>query len=116
MKVSEGQKLKVFELKCLSSMASVPMLNRIRNEVVGQTISVEVDLATGAERNALRWFGHVERMENERMPKKVMDSRVNGGKAKRSLRLRWMDEVRRGLQDRCMCVRQANERTRDRNE
>ena len=39
MKVTERQKLNVFEMKCLRSMTGVPWLDRIRNEVVrGRTV------------------------------------------------------------------------------
>ena len=34
MKVTERQKLNVFEMKCLRSMTGVSQLNRVRNEVV----------------------------------------------------------------------------------
>ncbi len=30
------------------------------------------------QRNTLRWFGHVERMESERLTKRVYDSEVEG--------------------------------------
>ena len=66
--------------------------------------------------NVLRWFGHVERMEDERMLKKVMNARVNGVGARGRPRLEWMDGARRALQDRGMDVREAKERARDRND
>ena len=64
MKVSERQKLNVFEMKCLRSMAGVSRMNRIRNEVVRQRTGVEVNLPTRVDMNVLRWFGYVERMED----------------------------------------------------
>ena len=45
-------------------------LDRIRNEVV----RARVDM------NVLKWFGHVERMDNERLLKKVMNVKVDGKK------------------------------------
>ena len=36
MKVSERQKLNVFEMKCLRSIAGVSRMDRVRNEVVRQ--------------------------------------------------------------------------------
>ena len=66
--------------------------------------------------NVLRWFGHVERMDNVRLLKKVMNAKVNGRSARRRPRLGWMDGVKRALNDRGMDVREASERARDRNE
>ena len=42
MKVSERQKLNVFEMRCLRSMAGVSRMDRVRNEVVRQRTGVEV--------------------------------------------------------------------------
>ena len=65
--------------------------------------------------NVLRWFGHVGRMEDERMLKKLMNARVNGVGARGRLKLGWMDRVRRALQDRGMDVSEAKECARHSN-
>ena len=39
MKVTERQKLNVFEMKCLRSMTGVSRLDRVRNEVVSQPVT-----------------------------------------------------------------------------
>ena len=59
MKVTERQKLNVFEMKCLRSMTGVFRLDRIRNEVVRARTGVERELAARVDMNVLRWFGHV---------------------------------------------------------
>ena len=66
--------------------------------------------------NVLRWFGHVERMDDGRLLKRVMNARVDGRNARGRPRLGWMDGVRRALNDRGMDVREASERARNRNE
>ena len=63
----------------------------------------------------LRWFGHVERMDNEQLLKKVMNAKVDGRSARGRPRVGWMDGVKRALSDR-MDVREASERARNRNE
>ena len=45
MKVTERQKLNVFEMKCLRSMTGVSRLDRVRNEVVRATAGVSRKLA-----------------------------------------------------------------------
>ena len=67
MKVTERQKLNVFEMKCLRSMTGVSRLDRVRNEVVRARTGVRRELAARVDVNVLRWFGHVERMDNERL-------------------------------------------------
>ena len=78
MKVTERQKLNVFEMKCLRSMTGVSRLDSVRNEVVRARTGVRRELAARVDMNVLRWFGHVERMDNERLLKKVMNAKVDG--------------------------------------
>ena len=125
MKVTERQKLNVFEMKCLRSMTGVSRLDRVRNEVVRARTGVRRELAARVDMNVLRWFGHVERMDNERLLKrmdnerllkKVMNAKVDGRSARGRPRFGWLDGVTRALNDRRMDVREASERARDRNE
>ena len=116
MKRSERKKLNVFEMKCLRSMAGVSRLDRLRNEEVRERTGVRKELDTRVDSNVLRWFGHVERMGNERMTKKVMNARVDGRTVRGRPRFRWMDGVKKALNDRGMDVREAKERARDRND
>ena len=65
MKVTERQKLNVFEMKCLRRMTGVSQLDRVRNEVVRARTGVRRELEARVDMNVLRWFGQVERMDNE---------------------------------------------------
>ena len=116
MKVTERQKLNVFEMKCLRSMTGVSRLDRVRNEVVRARTGVRRELAARVDVNVLRWVGHVERMDNERLLKKVMNAKVDGRSARGRPRFGWMDGVKRALNDRRMDIREASERARNRNE
>ena len=54
MKVTERQKLNVFEMKCLRSMTGVSRLDRVRNEVVRARTGVRRELAARVDLNVLR--------------------------------------------------------------
>ena len=116
MKVTERQKLNVFEMKCLRSMTGVSRLDGVRNEIVRERTGVRRELAARVDMNVFRWSGHVERMANERLLKKVMNAKVDGRSARGRPRFGWMDGVKRALNDRRMEVREASERARNRNE
>ena len=104
-------------MKCLRSMAGVSRLDRVRNEEVRTRTGVRRELAARVDiMNVLRWFGHVERMDDERLLKKVMNAKVNGRSARGRPRFGWIDGVKRTLNDRALDVREASERARDRNE
>ena len=77
---------------------------------------VRRELAARVDMNVLRWFGHVERMDNEQLLKKVMIAKVDGRSARGRPRIGWMDGVKRALRDRRMDMREASECARDRNE
>ena len=66
--------------------------------------------------NVLRWFGHVERMEDDRLLKRVMNAGVDGRGARGRPRAGWMDGVKKALNKRGMDVKEAKERARNRNE
>ena len=116
MKVTERQKLNVLEMKCLRSMTGVSQLNWVRNEVVRARTGVRRELAARVDKNVLRCFGHVERMDNERLLKKVMNAKVDGRSTRGRPRFGWMEGVKRALNDKRMDVREANECARNRSE
>ena len=109
MKVNERQKLNVFEMKCLRSMAGVSRWDRFRNEEVRERTGVRRELAARVDMNVLRWFGHVERMENGRLLKRVLNVRVRP-------RFGWMDGLKKALSERGIDVREAKEHARNKNE
>ena len=74
------------------------------------------ELASRVDMNVLRWFGHVEMMDNEQLLKKVMNAKVDGRSVRGRPRFGWMNGVKRALNDRRMDMKEASERARNRNE
>ena len=97
-------------------MTSVSRLDRVRNEIVRTRTGVRRELAARVDVNVLRWFGHVERMEYERLLKKVLNAKVDGRSARLRPRFEWMDGVKRALNGKRMNVREASECAKNRNE
>jgi hypothetical protein len=46
----------------------------------------------------ISWLGHLERMEENRMPKKIFTQELEGTRRRRRPRKRWKEEVERDLQ------------------
>ena len=65
-------------------------MDRVRNEEVRRRAGIEMELASRADQRVLRWFGHVERMDDYRMARRVL----SGGRVRRRPRLCWMDGVK----------------------
>ena len=43
---------------------------------------IERELASRADQRVLRWFGHVERMDEYRMARRVLIAKVSGGRVR----------------------------------
>ena len=57
-----------------------------------------------ADQRVLRWFGHVERMDEYRMARRVLMAEVSGGWVRGRQRLVWMDGVKVALGNSGMMV------------
>uniref|UniRef100_A0A8D8YPV5 Uncharacterized protein n=1 Tax=Cacopsylla melanoneura TaxID=428564 RepID=A0A8D8YPV5_9HEMI len=51
----------------------------------------------------LRWYGHQQRMENERLPKKIYDLRMEGNRPKGRPRYRYRDVVNTNIEKKEGC-------------
>ena len=66
-----------------------------------------MELASRADQRVLRWFGHVERMDEYRMARRVLMAEVSGGRVRGRPRFGWMDGVKVALCNRGMTVEAA---------
>ena len=78
MRRAERRKVNVLEMKCLRSSVGVSRMDRVRNEEVRRA-GIERELAIRADQRVLRWFGHVERMDDYRMARRVLMAAGSGG-------------------------------------
>ena len=64
-------RLNVFEMRCLRSMCGVTIMDRERNEHIRRRVGMVHELTARVDESVLRWFGHMERMDDERLVKSV---------------------------------------------
>ena len=72
-------------------------MDRVTNEEVHGRAGIKRELVSRADQRVLRWFGHVERMDEYRMARKVLTAEVSGGRVRGRPRLGWMDGVKVAL-------------------
>ena len=84
------------------------MDSRVRNEDMRKRAGTERKLASRADQRILRWFGHVQRMDEYRMARRVLMAEVSGRP-----RLGWMDGVKVALGNRGMTVEAARQWAKD---
>ena len=71
MKSAERRKVIVLEMKSLRNLVGVSLMDRVRNEEVCERAGIESELSSRADQRVLRWFGHVERMDEYCMARRV---------------------------------------------
>ena len=109
MRSAERRKVNVLEMKYLRSLVGVSRTNRVRDEERGAGIEREYR----ADQRVLRWFGHVERMDEYRMARRVLMAEVSGEWVRVRPRLGSMDGVKMALGDRGMTVEAARQCSKD---
>ena len=91
-------------------------MERVRNEEACRRAGIEWELASRADQRILRWFGHVERMYQYRMARRVLLAEVSGGRVLGRPRFGWMDGVKVVLVNKGMTVEAALQCEKDRKE
>ena len=56
-----------------------------------------MELASRADKRVLKWFGHVERMDDYCMARSMLMAEVSVGRVRERPRLGWMDGVKVAL-------------------
>ena len=116
MRSAERRKVNVLEMKCLRSSVGVSRIDRVRNEEVCRRAGTERELASRADQRVLRWFGHVERMDEYRMARTVLVAEVSDERVRGRPRLGWMSGVKVALGNRGMTVEAARQCAKDQKE
>ena len=89
-------------------------MDRVRIEEVRRRAGIERELASRADQRVLRWFGHVERVDEYRMARRVLMAEVSVGRVRGRPRLGWIDGVKVALGNRGMTVEAARRCATDR--
>ena len=82
MRSAERMKVNVLEMKYLRNLVGVSRMDRVRNEEARRRAGIERELASRAAHRVLRRLGHVERMDEYRMARRVWMAEVSGGRVR----------------------------------
>ena len=98
--------LNIYGLKRIDRVLNVEIRRCGKNASVSQRI----------DQGLLRWFGHVERMGDERMAKRLYESDVRSVRRRGRPRNCWMDGVKEVLTRKGLNIQGAKVSVQDRNE
>src|SRR6218665_57049 len=68
MKEKQKQGLRIFEMPCLRKIEGVTRRDRIRNKKIFKRLNIRIGIVDRIRNKRLRYFGHLNRMKNERYP------------------------------------------------
>ena len=95
-KVQE-RKITTCEMRCLRKAINVTRRDRMRNEDIRKAVGT-TPCIQHIERQKIKWFGHLMRMEPNQIPLRAYISRRSGFRARGRPRVRWIDNVTEILQ------------------
>src|SRR6218665_3563663 len=72
---------------------------KVRNEQTREELGAEETVVQKITNRRLQWFGHVERMEEKRLPTAALHGHVEGKRSRGRQRKTWMDNVREDLKE-----------------
>lgn len=105
------KKLLATEMDGLRRGMRVSRMQHIRNEYIRQEMDAEETVVDRLEAKTLKWYGHVRRMTEERLPVNVLNW-IDPGRRKRGrARLTWMEGVNKAMLRRGLDVGQWQDRT-----
>ena len=84
--------LQASEMSFLRKIEGVTLFNKVRSSEIRKSVNDE-PLLLRIERSQLRWFGHVSRMPQERLPKQALLAKANGRRPVGRPRTSWTDYI-----------------------
>ena len=98
----------------LRRIIGVSRLQKIRNDDIRKRLGQEISLNQRIQERQLKWFGHVSRMNQERMPHLALHTKVHGKRSQGRPRKRWIDTVADDLDQKGISMREVSTLAADR--
>ena len=102
-------------MRYLRKVEGKTRMDRIRNTVIRSQLEQQPLIET-IYKNQLRWFGHLTRMEESRLPKKAYITKVGAARPKGRPRKTWKEEIQNRLAKGNITLKKAEELATNRKE
>ena len=103
----DRSRIRVVQMDNLRGVLGIRKMDKVSNARIRQLCGVAKAVDKKIDEDVLRWFSHMERMENDRTAKRVYIGECFGSRSVDRPRKRWIDTVRECLKKRGLDVRQA---------
>ena len=89
-------RLEVNEMRMMRWVCGVTRRGKIRNEHIRGT-AIVVQASKKITEKRLKWYGHVRRMKEEHIVRRMLDVKIPGKRRRRRPNLRWKDACKRDM-------------------
>ena len=114
MKTRDRKRIEAVEMNCLRNICGLRRIDRVSNAEIRRRCGKYVSVGQKMDQSVLRWFGHVERMGNDRMAKRVYESDIRGTRRRGRPRKSWLNGVREILGRKGLNIQEAKVSVHDR--
>src|SRR6218665_1730645 len=114
LRKEDERRILVAEMSWLRRILGRSRRERIRNEVTRKELGQQVTLVDKLRKRRLTWFGHVTRMEGNRLPVVALYGQVEGTRSRGRQPKKWIDNVKEDLMAQGMNMRDAVDNSRNR--
>ena len=94
LKAKTIAKLNSTEMDFWRRSARISRKDKIRNNIIKQKMNVTRSLLEDIKTKQLQWYGHVQRMEEGRLPKEVLKWRPSGRRKRGRPKFTWAEGIR----------------------
>ena len=112
----ERSRMRGVQMDNLRRLLDIRRMSRVPNARIRQFCGVKKGLEERIDEGVFRWFGHVERMERDRIAKRVYVGECAGSRSVGRPRKRWIDIVKECLRKRGLDVGEARRMVQNRSE
>ena len=116
LKLHERKRIEAVEMNCLRNICGLRRIDRVPNVEIRRRCGKNVSVGQRMDQGLLRWFGHVERMGDERLAKRVYESNVRGVRRRGRPRKCWINGVKETLERKGLNIEEAKVSVQDRSE
>ena len=109
-------KMQAVQMDNLRGVLGVRRIDKMRNEYIRGLCGVENGVKERICESILRWFGHLERMDESRLVKRVYRGECVGNKRRGRPRTKWIKSVELCLEKRNLGLDEARGFVHNRNE
>ena len=97
IKKAEQKKLEAFQMRCYRKTLNISWQDKVRNDEVWRRISADGNapelITLRINKTQLTWFGHIVRMKNNRISKRILLETVTGKNRRGRPRKRWENDI-----------------------